>query len=234
MKLLALLACTVLCGTAAAADLKPVFLKAPPASVGCTISSCIGLFVGGSIAQAGGSIDVLGTGLNGIAQNGFRMGGQVGYEFFANKFYFAGLVHLEDNFSLHTVPGTSFTDRLDWGVCARLGYQLSGILGTTTAGVGTTPTLPQELASSLMTPYVNVCEDKVHGQPAIVTGLGLEALLAANALGRSAWTLNLDYMHYNFNQGGTAGSMTTVPAILPITQTSADSIKASVNYHFGI
>ncbi len=217
---------------ALAADLKPFPVKAPVyAPVGCTVTSCIGLFVGGSMSQAGGSLDILGTGITGLAQNGFAMGGQAGYEFFSNKFYFAGLGHVESDLSLNAVPGTSFANRLDYGVCARMGYQLTGLLGATTAGTApTAPTLPQELASSLMTPYFNVCEDKKHNQPAIVTGAGIEALIAANALGRSAWTLNVDYLHYNFNQGGAAGTM----GALPVTQTTDNVIKASLNYHFGL
>lgn len=230
--IIALLAGTAFCGTAMAADLKPFPVKAPVyAPVGCSVTSCIGLFVGGSIAQAGGGLDILGTGITGLAQNGFAMGGQAGYEFFSNKFYFAALAHIESDMALNAAPGTSFTNRLDWGGCVRAGYQLSGLLGATTSGnIGATPTLPQELMSSLMTPYVNVCEDKKHNQPAIVTGAGIEALLAANKLGRSAWTLNVDYLHYNFNQGGVAGTM----GALPVTQTTDNVIKASVNYHFGL
>ncbi len=230
-RLLPLLIATSMLSPAFGADLKPVFLKAPPAPAGCTVTSCIGLFVGGSIVQSGGSLDVLGTGITGLAQNGFAMGGQAGYEFFSNKFYFAGLAHVESDMALNAAPGTSFTNRLDFGGCARVGYQLSGLLGAS-GTTGVVPTLPQELLSSLMTPYVNVCEDKKHNQPAIVTGAGIEALLAANALGRSAWTLNVDYLHYNFNQGGTAGVM--VPAVVPITQTTDNVIKASLNYHFGL
>lgn len=230
-RFIGLLAATALCGPALAADLKPVFLKAPPASAGCTITSCIGLFVGGSIVQAGGSLDVIGTGVTGLAQNGFGMGGQAGYEFFSNKFYFAGMIHAEQDLSLNAVPGTNFTDRTTFGGCARVGYSLAGLLGASTTGnIGAAPALPQELLSSLMTPYLNVCEDKRHNQPAVATGAGVEALLAANALGKSAWTLNVDYLHYNYNQGGTAGTM----GVLPITQTTDNVIKASLNYHFGL
>ncbi len=232
-RIVSLLLGMALCSPAFAADLRPVLTKAPPAPVGCTVTNCIGLFIGGSIVQAGGSLDVLGTGITGLAQNGFAMGGQGGYEFFSNKFYFAGLAHVESDMALNAAPGTSFTNRLDYGVCARVGYQLSGLLGASTAGTtGAAPTLPQELLSSLMTPYVNVCEDKKHNQPAIVTGAGIEALLAADAAGRSAWTLNVDYLHYNFNQGGAAGVME--PTALPVTQTTDNVIKASLNYHFGV
>lgn len=230
-RLLAMLTAAALCSPAVAADLKPVFLKAPAATTGCTVTSCIGLFVGGSIVQAGGSLDIIGTGVTGLAQNGFGMGGQAGYEFFSNKFYFAGMVHAEQDLSLNAVPGTNFTDRTTFGGCARVGYSLAGLLGASTTGnIGATPALPQELLSSLMTPYINVCEDKRHNQPAVATGAGIEALLAANSLGRSAWTLNVDYLHYNYNQGGTAGTM----AGLPITQTTDNVIKASLNYHFGL
>jgi hypothetical protein len=159
------------------------------------------------------------------------MGGQVGYEFFSNQFYFAGLAHVEQDLSLNAAIGTSFTNKLTYGGCARVGYSLAGILGASTTGNASgSPVLPTALLQSLMTPYVNICEDKRHNQPAVATGAGVEALLAANALGRSAWTLNVDYLHYNYNQGGTAGTM----AGLPVAQTSDNVIKASINYHFGL
>lgn len=230
--ILALLTATILGGPAFSADLKPFPVKAPVyAPVGCTITSCIGLFIGPSIVQAGGSLDVIGTGITGLADNGFAMGGQAGYEFFRDKFYFSGLFHAERDMSLNAAPGTSFNDRMTWGACARVGYQLSGLLGATTSGnVGATPTLPQELLSSLMTPYVNVCEDKRHNQPSTATGVGLEILLAADGRGRSAWTANIDYLRYNYRQGGAAGTM----GVLPIVQTSDNVIKVGLNYHFGL
>lgn len=225
-----LFALALLAAPASAADM---VLKAPvaPRSAACTLTSCIGLFAGGTISQAGGNFDVLGTGITGIAQNGLGLGGQVGYEFFSNQFYGAALFHVESDVDLNSVPGARFTDRLTFGGCVRAGYSLAGLLGSTTSGTGASvPALPQALLSSLMTPYVNVCEDKRHGQAAIATGAGVEALIAADTLGRSAWTLNVDYLHYSYNQGGTAGSL----AGMPIAQSTDNVVKASLNYHFGI
>lgn len=206
-------------GGAYAADLKPI-LKASSArasvNTGCTIVSCVGVFVGGSIANDGGNFDIVGTGLQGVANNQ-SLGGQAGVEYFRNSIYAAGLIHVNYDMALNAA-GSGITDKLSYGVCGRLGYSLASFFGAGATGQAT-PTLPAALANALMTPYVNICEDRRHGQPAIGTGAGLEALLS------QYWTVNADYLHYSFNQGGSTGGP------LPVTQKDENAVMFSVNYH---
>lgn len=204
-----------------AANLAPPALKAPVA-VPCTVTSCTGLFVGGFIANAGGNLDVIGTGLTGLAQNGIGFGGQAGYEYFANNVYAALYVDLQDDMNLSAPPGTSLASKLTYGVTARLGYSLASAFGAATTSTAT-PTLPQQFMASLMTPYVNAGEVKRHGQDALRSGVGVEALLSTNV------TLNADYFHYTFNQGGSAGTL----AGMPVSLASDNEFRLSINRHFG-
>jgi opacity protein-like surface antigen len=208
-----MIVCLFLAGNAYAVDLT----KAPPiAKATCTLTSCVGVFIGGSIANDGGNLDVIGTGLQGVANNQ-SLGSQFGLEYFRNNIYAAGLIHVNYDMALNT-GGLGITDKVSFGVCGRLGYSLASFFGAGATGQAA-PTLPQQLAASLMTPYVNICEDRRHGQPAIGTGAGVEALVSQN------WTANADYLHYTFNQGGNAGG------VVPLTQKDENAVMFSINYH---
>lgn len=209
---------------ARAADLRPapVFTKAPVATVPvCTVSSCNGWFVGGSIANSGGNFDVVGTGLTGIAQNGFGVGSQAGYEFWNGQIYAAALVRVSYDTSLNS-SGMGISDRLTWGGIIRLGYSLASAAGIATTTSTAQPTLPQQLMASLMTPYINLGEVSRHNQAALVSGAGIEALIANN------WTINADYYHYTYDQGGSAGTTG-----LPVSQQADNEFVLSINRHFG-
>lgn len=200
--------------------------KAPAyQSTPCTVTSCTGWFVGASLSQAGGNFDIVGTGLNGIAQNGLGVGGQIGYEFWNGSVYAALLADISTDMVLNgtTTVGvpTNFKDRLTYGVTARVGYSLASVFGSATTGTAT-PTLPQQLLASLMTPYIDAGEVWRHGQAALRSGAGIEALVATN------WTVNVDYYHYSYDQGGNAGNI----AGIPISQTNDNEIRLSLNRHF--
>lgn len=194
----------------------PVLARSQP----CTITWCTGFFIGGNLANAGGNFDVLGTGLTGLAQNGLGMGAQAGYEFWNGQWYAALQADIDSDLALNAMPGTSFKNRLTYGVRARLGYSLASAFGAATNGTAV-PTLPQQLLQSLMTPYINVGEVWRHSQPALVSGAGVEALIA------TSWTINADYYHYSYNQGGSAGTV----GGLPIAQNSDNEFRLSLNYH---
>jgi hypothetical protein len=217
-----------LASPSSAADVSPMAVKAPvyTRSTPCTVTSCTGFFVGANIANAGGNFDIVGTGLTGLAQNGLGIGGQVGYEFWNGQWYAAILADLDTDMSLNAqttvgVP-TNFRDRLTYGVKARLGYSLASAFGAATTG-SAAPTLPQQFLASLMTPYIVVGEEWRHSQPALVSGAGVEALLATNV------TLNADILHYSYNQGGTSGNV----AGIPTAQTGDNEFRLSINRHFG-
>lgn len=210
--------------TAAPAGAADLVAKAPPraAAPSCTVTSCIGLFAGGFLGNSGGNLDVIGTGLTGLAQNGLGFGAQGGYEYFASNIYAAFYVDLQDDMNINAPPGTTFSSRLTYGIGGRLGYSLAGAFGAATTGTAT-PTLPQQFLASLMTPYINLWEGKRHNQAALRTGAGVEALLSSNV------TLNADYFHYSYNQGGAAGSL----AGLPVKLADDNEFRLSINRHFG-
>ncbi|MFI4941183.1 MAG: hypothetical protein ACHP7O_12690 [Burkholderiales bacterium] len=219
----------LLCAASAAnaANLSPV-LKAPivASTPSCTLQSCTGIFAGGSLANAGGNLDVIGTGLTGLASNGLGLGAQGGYEFWNGQIYAAFLVRYAYDFSLNAtgapLVNSSIKDRSTYGAGARLGYSLASAFGAAVPSTsGTSLTVPQALLASLMTPYINLQEVNRHGQPALVSGAGFENLIA------NGWTANADYYHYTFNQGGAASGIG-----MPITQTSDNEFVLSINHHW--
>lgn len=217
-------------GDAQAADLsrKPVvnpYVKALPA-LDCTVTACTGFFIGGNLANVGTSLDVIGQGIQGIAQNGLGIGGQFGYEYFANNIYAAAFCTADYDASLSTMA--SVNDRSTWGCGVRAGYSLANAFSTVTNG-GPNPTLPQQFLQSLMTPYFDIEEVKRHGQPAFVSGAGVEALVAADPAGHSSWTLNADILRYTYNQGGTSGTF----AGTPIQQSGETVVRVGLNKHVG-
>jgi uncharacterized protein (DUF433 family) len=225
MRKLSVFALMLLASSASAANLA---LKAPVFTTPiCSVTSCIGGFIGMTVGNGGGNIDIIGSGVSGLTQNGLAIGMQGGYEYFNNSIYFAPYVNVNYDISLSSVSN-SIADKTSYGGGIRVGYSLAGIFGTVTTQ-GTTPSLPTQLLNSLMTPYINVNEEKRHGQPALGTGVGVEALLAADATGHSSWTLNADYLHYTYNQGGNAGSS----AGLTTTQKDENWVGISLNRHFG-
>lgn len=211
-----------------AADMTPAYKARAlaPAPVTCTVVSCTGWFVGGNLANTGTSLDVIGTGLSGIAQNGLGMGGQAGYEFFSNNIYAAAYVVGDYDVSIQTPAAV--TDRFTYGAGVRLGYSLASAFGSGVTS-GASLTLPQQFLQSLMTPYIGVEEVKRHNQPAFVTGLGVEALVAADPTGHSSWTLNADLLHYSYNQGGASGTL----GALPVSQNGETVVRVALNKHFG-
>lgn len=207
-----------------AADLTlPVKAPVLP-KVACNLQTCTGFFFGGNIANAGGNLDVLGTGLTGLAQNGFGIGVQAGYEFYNGQWYAALLADVDYDASLNAganaIP-VAFKDRLTYGVKARLGYSLAQAFGASVTGTAT-PTLPQQFLSSLMTPYAVIGEEWRHGQPSLVSGAGAEFLLATNI------TATAEYLRYTYGQGGTSGTV----AGLPTQQTGENEFRLSLNRHF--
>lgn len=208
-------------GDARAADVNkpaPVFVKAPYAQSNCTQTNCSGGFLGFTIANEGGNLDILGTGLSGVA-NQTALGVHGGYEFWNGQWYARAKAFANYDISVQS-SGAAISDKFAWGGCASLGYSLASAFGIGATGVQQ-PVVPSALAQSLMTPYINVCGKKQHGQQASGAGAGFEALLATN------WTANVDYIHWQYG-GGAAADGTVVPS-----RTSENEVTAGISYHFG-
>jgi hypothetical protein len=201
-------------GVTVAADIN----KAAASPAGCSVSYCVGAFVGGTVINSGGNIDIIGTGLQGLAENGIGLGVQAGYEYWDGKLYAAALAPFAYNVNLNAPPQSGISNKVSYGVIGRVGVSLSSAFGLASTS-GTPVTLPQQLLSSLMTPYVNFGIMSQYGQASLVSGAGVEALIATN------WTLNADYLHYSFGSGGSSGGA---------IQHDTNEFRLSINRHFGM
>jgi opacity protein-like surface antigen len=202
---------------ALAADL-PV--KAPVAAAPityCTLTSCTGFYAGGDLLESGGSFNVIGTGISGLASNDLALGGHAGYELWNGKWYLAaeggadyGIVQKG------LIPGGGNSALWDVYGLVKIGYSLASVFGATPAA-GSTPTLPQSLTSALLAPYIILgVWDRPWGA-GFASGAGVQALLATN------WTLSVDYINVNYNNA----------SVNPIVnQQSENIIRGAVDYHF--
>lgn len=204
---------------AGAADLKlPQFpIKAPAATVQCTLTTCTGFYLGADIIQDGQNFNVISTGLQGLAQNDLGFGGHAGYELWNGKWFFAAEAGGDYSVSrAGALPGSGNRGLWDVYGLGKVGYSLSQVFGAAQSGQAS-PTLPASLASALMTPYVILgVWDRPWGA-GFASGAGVQALLANN------WTLSVDYIHVDYNNAN----------VNPIVSEQTENIlKASVDYHF--
>lgn len=217
-KLLLATAVACLASSAWAADLPT---KAPTSvpylTQQCTIQSCSGLYVGADILESGSSFNLVSTGLSGIAQNDFAMGGHAGYQFW-NGQWFAAVEGGGDYGIVQNgqIPGGGNSGLWDAYGLTKLGYSLSSIFGAAATSTAT-PTLPQQLMSSLMSPYVILgVWDRPWGA-GFASGAGVEALLANN------WTLDVDYIYVAYNNANVNPN---------VNQQSENIVRGTIDYHF--
>jgi opacity protein-like surface antigen len=204
---------------ASAADLPPVY-KAPAVAAPvayCTLTYCSGLYVGGELLESGGNFNVAATGLSGLADNNFAMGGHVGYQYWNGKIFAA--VEGGGDYGLiqkGAIPGGGNQGLWDAYAIGKLGYSLADLFNATTSGTAT-PTLPTSIANALIAPYVAVgiwCRPWGCGT---AVGPGVEGLVATN------WTLSVDWLYVSYNNA----------AVNPIVSQQSESlIRASLDYHF--
>lgn len=192
-------------------------LKAPLAPVpACSLTLCTGWLVGANLGNDGSNLNVISTGLSGVASTGLFIGGDGGYEFYNGQWYFSARGFVDYDYSQKAGP-VAPSDKLAYGAYVSVGYSLATLFGAATTG--TPVTLPQQLMSALMTPTVHVGTCRRHSQECLLSGAGVEALLATN------WTLNADYFNFNYGANGSAGN--------GLKRASENEFLASINYHFG-
>lgn len=192
-------------------------LKAPIAPTpACTLALCSGWFVGANLGNDGSNLNVVSNGLSGVAATGLFIGGDGGYEFFNGQWYFSARAFVDYDYTQKAAP-VGPSDRLAYGAYVSAGYSLATLFGA--ASTGTPITLPQQLLSSLMTPTIHVGTCRRHTQECLLSGAGVEALLATN------WTLNADYFNFNYGASGGAGN--------GLKRANENEFLASVNYHIG-
>jgi opacity protein-like surface antigen len=218
MRKLALLL-ALLSTPAVAADLPPIMTKAPAVAAPvayCTLTYCSGFYVGGELLESGGNFNIAATGLSGLADNNFAMGGHVGYQYWNGKIFAAaegggdyGLIEKGQ------LPGGGNQGLWDAYFLGKVGYSIADLF-TNTSGTAT-PSLPTSLANALIAPYVAVgvwCRPWGCGT---AVGPGVEGLVATN------WTLSVDWLYVSYNNA----------SINPIVSQQSESlVRASLDYHF--
>jgi opacity protein-like surface antigen len=205
----------VMASTAQAADI--LYKAAPPAPAVpyCTLNSCTGLYGGFTVAESGGSFNIISTGLGGVASNNLNLGGDIGYELWNGTYFLAAeLDAVYGVVSNGSLPGGGNTNQWGVGALGKVGYSIGSLFGTASANP---PSLPTSLTNAVISPYIILgVWDRPWGA-GFASGAGIQALLAAN------WTLSADYVHVNYNNA----------AINPnLNQQTEDMVMAHVDRHF--
>ena len=201
-------------GNAHAADMA---IKAPalqPVPY-CTLQSCTGLYGGFTVAESGGSFNVISSGLGGIASNNLNMGGDIGYEIWNGTYFLAAeLDAVYGVVANGNLPGGGNTNQWGFGALGKVGYNLSSLFGGSSANP---PSLSTSLTNAVISPYIILgVWDRPWGA-GFASGAGVQALLAAN------WTLSADYIHVNYNNANINPNL---------SQQTEDMVKVSVDRHF--
>lgn len=199
MKMLNRIAAFLLLGMAAAtaADLPT---KAPAASpAGCTITYCVGAYVGADLSGVATNVNVFGNGLSGsLNAGGTILGVHAGYRAWNGTIYLAGEVGCGADVSGGTTGiGSSFSNRWDCMELVKIGGSISSLLGSTPI------TFPQALQPYLMSLYGITGGKQRMGSTGIVGGAGAEFVIAPKA------TINLEYLNVSYSGAGA----TDVPGI---------------------
>lgn len=180
--------------TATAADLPR---KAPPVQAApCTIQSCSGWYVGADLIGFTSNVDVLGQGVrNSLFAGGQAFGVHAGYQLWNGRFFAAFEAGV--NYEVHpTSPGVENSRNRVTGLqLVKLGAGLNGLLGGMAVAPATgsqSPagvTVPADLASALIAPYlITGAMQRGHGTQS-VTGAGSEFLLSSGV------NLSLEYLY---------------------------------------
>jgi opacity protein-like surface antigen len=186
-----------------AADLpQPVAKAAPFAYTPCTVQACSGWYVGAHIQGVGSNLDILGSGVNGsIFAGGGMVGLDAGYVLW-NGVWFAGAeVGGDIDVTGGPVAGSPFKNRWFGYQVVKLGRGLQDVFNFQAAsavpGQGPTPiSIPQSIASSLISPYVQFGAAERDGAIGWVSGAGASFVVA------QGWNLDLSYMRVQY-QGAT-------------------------------
>jgi outer membrane immunogenic protein len=222
---LALLATTVLVGSASAADIRRPAYKAPmlaPVSVYNWTGFYVGVNVGYSWGRQDATLDGFGS-VGSSHVNGIIGGGQIGYNWQINNI----VLGLETDFQGSGqrgdggVPGVAtFTNRLDWfgTVRGRLGYAFDRWLPYVTGGWA----YGHGDFSGIVTGVGPFSASNTYSGWTV--GGGLEYAFLNN------WSAKLEYLHINFGDG-------PVAAVVPGTNIAAgrlkdDIVRVGLNYKF--
>jgi opacity protein-like surface antigen len=186
-----LAAAFLIASPAGAADMA---VKAPVYSVPsnpCTPTSCTGFYLGAAIGGVGSNADIVGNGVNGsvFAGGGIPMA-VAGYQYAKGNWFFGGEVAVGGQISTKaTVNGVSGNENgLFSYQIAKVGGNLSGILGNDSAPI----TIPSTLQKSLISPYVLVGAVERQFASGWATGAGATFDISSKMF------LDVKYMYVNY------------------------------------
>jgi hypothetical protein len=201
-------------GSARAADLAKK-AEADATSTGvinqlCDQTQCQGFYAGFSLYGEGGNADIVQNGLNGsVFAGGGMLGGNVGWESWSNGYFIAAQFDA-------LLASTSAADTTGFApggfvglLHAKLGGSMSKLFGTSPAPQGAI-TVPTQLQSSLMAPYLDFCTAIRQGVTQWCGGAGAQFFISKR------WTADLVYDY---------GAPTTKVNALQVVGLQAD-------YHF--
>lgn len=203
-----------------AADL-PVPLKAVPyTAANCTFTTgCNNFYLGGGISEAGGSFNVISTGVGGLADNNLNIFGEAGYDYWnpssSNIYLGANALFEYGVIQNGALPGGGNSELWGGGAWAKIGYNVAGAMGLSVP----TATNPITSLFASTVPYVDLgifCRPWGCG---FASGAGAMGWLSKNV------TMHFDYLHVNYNNA----------SINPVvSEQSEDMAIAGLDYHFGL
>lgn len=169
----------------------PVYNFAAPQPAACSAASCPAFYTGGTLIGIGGNADLIGGGLNNsIFQGGGMVGVDAGYRFWNGSWYFGG----EVSALLQSQAGGNVTNFAPGGFVGIAGVKLGGNAaaffdqGSTPATQGAI-SIPQQLKSSLMAPYIEFADVIRSNGSEFATGAGAEFVIGGG------WTMDVAYLY---------------------------------------
>lgn len=198
----------------ASAQTTPVVTKSTGGTP-CSPTSCTGFYAGGFLAGNGTNADIIGSGIDGsVFAGGGIPGFDIGYQFANGTWFLGGEAGV--GWQVNTATTANGTTTNESGVfgyeIAKVGGQLSGLLGTTAS---ITP--PSALTAQVISPYGLVGAVERQFASGWATGAGVTFDISPKVF------LDLKYMYVNYGAGATVGNLT-----FP----SENILMVSMNYKF--
>lgn len=163
----------------------------------CTMLTCSGWYAGVSIIGVGSNVDILGSGIrNSVFADGAALGLVGGYQVWEGNYFFAA--EIGGAYQAAGNPVLAGRDRPRWITwqLVKFGGLLSGLF----SGDQTTPTqtpdpitIPQKLAASLLSPYVQLGFVERPWGAGWATGAGAEFIIAPG------WNADLSYLYVEYD-----------------------------------
>lgn len=183
----------------------------------CTYSGCSAPYFGAGFSEAGGSFNVISTGVQGLTDNNLNLFAEAGYDYWnGNIFLGANALAEYGVIQNGALPGGGNSELWGTGAWAKIGYNVAAALNIT-PGTGSINPITTLFATTV--PYVDLgmfCRPWGCG---FASGAGAMGWLSKNV------TLHADYIHVNYNNANVNPNL---------NQQTEDMALAGIDYHFGL